>query len=43
MDLVRLDTLCESDEVWYEIKKYMMPMERKATLIPSDERILRHT
>ena len=42
-DLVCLETICEKDEVWYDIKKYLMPLERKDKFIPADEELLRRT
>jgi len=41
-DMVDLG-ICEENEVWYDIKTYRKPMERRATLIPSDKAILNHT
>lgn len=39
-DLLSLDSICESNEVWYDIKKLLTPMERKEKLIPSDEMLI---
>ncbi len=34
MDLLKLGVECDDDEVWYEIREYVSPMERKKGLIP---------
>ena len=34
MGLIACDPACESDEVWYEVKEYLLPMERKTKFIP---------
>jgi len=36
MDLMHLGIESDNDEVWYEIKKYLMPMERKQKMIPPE-------
>lgn len=36
VELIQLGIECNEDEVWYELKERMMPMERKAKLIPSE-------
>jgi len=36
VDLLHLGIECEEDEVWYEIKDYLTPMERKDQFIPSE-------
>ncbi len=36
MELLSLDPVCESDEVWYEITERLLPMERADRLIPSE-------
>lgn len=35
-DLVSLDPECLKDEVWYDIRTMLRPMERKKHLIPKD-------
>jgi hypothetical protein len=35
-DLVSLDPECLKDEVWYDIRTMMRPMERKRQLVPKD-------
>jgi hypothetical protein len=37
LDLIELDPECEEDEVWYEIKTSLRPMERRAKLLPADK------
>lgn len=39
-DLLYLDQTCGKDEVWYEIKKCLTPMERREKLIPADEKLI---
>ncbi len=34
MDLLHLGIECDADEVWYDICKRVLPMERKSALIP---------
>jgi hypothetical protein len=34
MDLLRLGSECEEEEVWYDITERLLPMERSARLIP---------
>jgi len=34
MGLICCDPACESNEVWYEVKEYLLPMERKTKFIP---------
>ena len=41
MDLMRLGIETEADEVWYEIRERLLPMERRAKLIPADDVLLR--
>jgi hypothetical protein len=31
---------CEEDEVWYDIRELLTPMERKSKFIPSDEELI---
>lgn len=38
LDMVDLTDLCEANEVWYDIRRRRVPIER---LIPSDERLLK--
>jgi hypothetical protein len=39
MDLLGLGPECEENEVWYEIKEYLNPMERKSKLLPPEKRL----
>ena len=39
MELLRLDPVCESGEVWYDITKRVRPMERRASIIPLESRL----
>jgi hypothetical protein len=39
MDLLHLSQECERDEVWYEIKEHLLPMERKDRLIPPEREL----
>jgi hypothetical protein len=34
MELLRLDTVCEPNEVWYDITERLRPMERRASVLP---------
>ncbi len=34
MGLICCDPACEPNEVWYEVKEYLLPMERKTKFIP---------
>ena len=34
LELLRLDTVCESGEVWFDITERVRPMERRASIIP---------
>jgi hypothetical protein len=36
LDLLHLGLECRQEEVWYEIKEMMEPMERRKKLLPSD-------
>jgi hypothetical protein len=36
MDLLCLGSECEADEVWYEIRERLLPMERRDKLIPKE-------
>ena len=35
LDLLELGNECETDEVWYEIKERLLPMERKSAILPA--------
>ncbi len=39
MDLLCLGPECDPDEVWYSIVERMTPMERRATLIPPEDKL----
>jgi hypothetical protein len=39
MELLRLDPGCEADEVWYDITKRVLPMERRASIIQPESRL----
>jgi hypothetical protein len=39
VDLLELGTECTSDEVWYDIKERLLPMERRGTLIPPEDQL----
>jgi len=39
MDLMQLGAECEDNEVWYEIKEYLTPMERSGKFIPPVEKL----
>ena len=39
MDLLYLGIECEKDEVWYDVRTRLMPMERKRKLIPKEEEL----
>ena len=34
LDLLRLGSECEADEVWYDITRRVCPLERKASILP---------
>jgi hypothetical protein len=36
MELLRLDLVCEEDEVWYDITERLLPMERRDRFIPPE-------
>lgn len=38
-DLLELGVETREDEVWYDIKEYLMPMERKNKLIPNKNKL----
>ena len=37
IDLICLEPQCEADEVWYDIKQYLLPKERKSKFIPKEK------
>jgi len=37
MDLLRLGVECDPDEVWYEVRERLLPMERRHVLIPPED------
>jgi hypothetical protein len=39
MDLLRLGVECEADEVWYDIRERMSPMERRDVFIPPEHEL----
>ncbi|MCI0748044.1 MAG: DUF4288 domain-containing protein [Verrucomicrobia subdivision 3 bacterium] len=39
LELLRLDPACEADEVWYELKERVRPMERRASIIPPENQL----
>lgn len=39
MDLLCCGLECEPNEVWYEIKQYLTPMERKSRFIPPESKL----
>jgi hypothetical protein len=41
MDLRSLGLEVERDEVWYEIRERLLPMERRGEIIPGDDILLR--
>lgn len=36
MELLKLDPVCEEDEVWFEVKERLLPMERAEKFIPPE-------
>lgn len=38
--MIQLGIECDSDEVWYDIREMISPMERRSKLIPSDRHLL---
>jgi hypothetical protein len=40
MDLLHLGRECNQDEVWYEVKELVKPMERRAKLARSDTELI---
>ena len=41
LDLIQLGPECEPDEVWWAMYTLLAPAERRARLIPSNQRLLR--
>ena len=39
-DLLCLGPECAGDEVWYDVREMMMPMERSASILPTDAVLL---
>ncbi|MFM7167251.1 MAG: DUF4288 domain-containing protein [Planctomycetaceae bacterium] len=39
VDLLALETECATDEVWYDIKERLLPMERRDKLIPPEDQL----
>jgi hypothetical protein len=35
-----LDPQCELDEVWYDIRELLAPMERKGAIFPTDDELI---
>jgi hypothetical protein len=35
-----LDPVCERDEVWYDVREWLSPMERKEAILPTDTQLL---
>lgn len=40
LDLMSLGIECEAEEVWYEIRPRLCPMERRDRIVPSDRKLL---
>jgi Domain of unknown function (DUF4288) len=40
MDLISLGIEAEADEVWYDIRERLLPMERRHKIIPADDVLL---
>ncbi len=40
LDLMSLGIECDEDEVWYDIRERMLPMERRARIVPNDRELL---
>jgi hypothetical protein len=40
LDLMSLGIECDVDEVWYEIRERLLPMERRARMVPGDRELL---
>ncbi|HJT79452.1 MAG TPA: DUF4288 domain-containing protein [Gemmataceae bacterium] len=41
IDLMSLGVEAEADEVWYDIRERLLPMERRDKIIPADDVLLR--
>ena len=39
LELLRLDPGCEPDEVWFEIKERILPMERRASILLAENKL----
>jgi len=39
LELLRLDPVCEADEVWYELTERVRPLERRASILPPSSRL----
>lgn len=39
LDLLQLGDECEQNEVWYELRELLKPMERKKTLVPPESKL----
>ena len=39
MELICVESVCEADEVWYELSERVRPMERRGTFIPPESRL----
>lgn len=39
MDLLKIGTECGPDEVWYDISRRKLPMERRSKLIPPEDKL----
>lgn len=39
LDLLELGAECEDGEVWYDLKERLLPMERKADIIPAEHEL----
>lgn len=39
LELLRLDPACEMDEVWYDIKELVRPMERRTSILPAESQL----
>ena len=40
VDLLCLDPVCEADEVWFDVRTVLTPMERKHQILPTDNELL---
>ena len=40
LDLMSLGIECEAEEVWYDIRERLLPMERRARILPKDRHLL---